>query len=78
MCRRSAQLRLARFYADKDRRAVRVEIPIHPDLLKNNNNMTVSDEKMTVSGSKMNVSTGEMAVSAGNMNVSENCTMMRA
>ncbi len=38
----------ARFYTDDDRRAVTVEILIHPDFLEKDDTVTVSEEKMTV------------------------------
>ncbi|MCC8105711.1 MAG: hypothetical protein LIO99_06850 [Clostridiales bacterium] len=58
---------VARFYTDDDRRAVTVEIPIHPDFLGMNDLMTVSEEKKTVSSAKMTSSDEKPAYSDGNL-----------
>ncbi len=57
----------ARFYTDDDRRAVTVEIPIHPDFLGMNDSMTVSEEKKTASSAKMTASDEKPAYSDGNL-----------
>ncbi|MCD8052505.1 MAG: hypothetical protein LUF00_00350 [Lachnospiraceae bacterium] len=42
----------AKFYTDEDRRAVTVEIPIHPDFLEKDEKLTVSGEEMIVLGNE--------------------------
>ncbi|MCD7840892.1 MAG: putative DNA binding domain-containing protein [Lachnospiraceae bacterium] len=59
----------ARFYTDDDRRAVTVEIRIHPDFLGLDDSMTVSEEKKIVSSAKMTASDEKPAHSDGNLPV---------
>ncbi|MCD7717534.1 MAG: hypothetical protein LUI39_14020 [Lachnospiraceae bacterium] len=58
-----------RFYTDDDRRAVTVEIRIHPDFLGLDDSMTVSEEKKIVSSAKMTASDEKPAHSDGNLPV---------
>ena len=52
----------AQFYTDEDRRAVRVEIPIHPDFIS---------EKVVIEMRKVDIETGKVDIEAGKVDIEE-------